>query len=395
MQPLTLSKETLAYGEQAARALLGIDALYRQESGDEEGLVVLDMSQGKLPFDCFDSYASVRQVFLEMRTQAAGLPEADRRRYYDQLCHSTLAFIRWREVDLPFTRQLSDFLHVPSEPASESQLDDLRLQMRALLNRLGYSGDLPAQFAAWEAKNRVPPDEVPGILRELLNTAWDRTEEHLHIPAEKSDGMQVVPISGAAFNARCDYLNRTIELNIDPILTYQGLKHLTVHEAYPGHYVQFKLRETLYHDGVSPADGLLSVVNTASSSTFEGIADNGMTILNWVENDDDRLQALLNRYRAGIGTGAAWRLHALGWPEEQVADWLRANTLAGGEGWVIGRMRFIAAPSRAVLIWSYWWGEAVVTPAYLQVPAGQRPEFLQYLYGRMHSNQTVSMFDQN
>ena len=49
--------------------------------------------------------------------------------------------------------------------------------------------------------------------------------------------------------------------------------------AYPGHYVQFKLRETWYNrEGSAPADGLLSVVNTASSHTFEGIADNGMTL---------------------------------------------------------------------------------------------------------------------
>jgi hypothetical protein len=181
-------------------------------------------------------------------------------------------------------------------------------------------------------------------------------------------------------------------LNTDPILTYQGLKHLTVHEAYPGHYVQFKLRETWYRDGLAPADGLLSVVNTASSSPFEGIADNGMNVLEWVETDNDRLQALLGRYRSGIGTGAAWRLHALDWSEAKVTDWLRTQSLAGGEGWVEGRMRFISAPSRAVLIWSYWWGVASVAPVYHQVPVERRPEFLHYLYGRMHSNQTVAMF---
>jgi hypothetical protein len=104
------------------------------------------------------------------------------------------------------------------------------------------------------------------------------------------------------------------------------------------------------------------------------------------------VQSLLNHYRSGIGTGAAWRIHALSWPAEKVTDWLRSQTLAGGEGWVAGRMRFLSAPARAVLIWSYWWGEACVTLAYLQVPPQRRPEFLQYLYGRMHSNQTVAMF---
>jgi hypothetical protein len=387
-----LSEETLVFGEQVVTALLGVDALYRRESGDEEGLVVVNMSRGVHTLEMFGSYTAARQRFTKMREQAASLPEPDRRRYYDQLCHSTLAFITWREKGLPFTEQISSFLHVPAEPASDAQLDDLRSRMRDLLNALGYSGDLRAQFTAWEAKNRVPADEVPGVLNELLDIAWDQTQERLPIPAEKSDGMQVVPVTGAAFNAKCNYLERKIELNVDPILTRQGLKHLTVHEAYPGHYVQFKLRETWYRQGRSPADGLLSVVNTASSSSFEGIADNGITLLEWDDNDDDRLATLLGRYRSGIGTGAAWRLHALGWPVEKVTDWLRAQSLAGGEGWVAGRMRFISAPSRAALIWSYWWGVASVTPVYQRVPVERRAEFLEYLYGRMHSNQTVAMF---
>jgi hypothetical protein len=387
-----LSDKTMAYGEQVTTALLGVDALYRAESGDEEGIVVVNMGAHSHQPEAFDSYAVARVRFEELRTLAAGLPEPNRRRYYDQLCHSTLAVIRWREEDLPFTAQLSDFLHVPAEPASDAELDSLRGEMRDLLNGMGYSGDLAAQCEAWQERNRVPADEVPGVIGEMMDEAWERTDERLPIPAPKSDAMQVIPISGAAFNARCNYLERQIELNTDPVLTRPGLKHLAVHEGCPGHYVQFKLRETMYHDGLAPADGLLSVVNTASSSPFEGIADNGLRMLDWIESDDDRLQGLMNRYRAGIGTGAAWRLHALEWSEERVADWLRSVSLAGGEGWVANRIRFLSAPERAVLIWSYWWGERVVTPVWERVPAGRRPEFYRYLYGRMHSLQTVEMF---
>ena len=32
---------------------------------------------------------------------------------------------------------------------------------------------------AWEERNRVPPDEVEGVLSGLLDEAWDRTEEKL------------------------------------------------------------------------------------------------------------------------------------------------------------------------------------------------------------------------
>jgi hypothetical protein len=285
-------------------------------------------------------------------------------------------------------------LHVPPEPVSDAELDRLRGEMRSLLNRMGYQGDLAAQCADWEQRNRVPPDQVQDVLQAMMDEAWERTERYLlKIPAPKSDAMQVKTGSGMPFNARCDYAHRTIELNIDPVLTQAGLKHLAVHEGCPGHYLQFKLRETWHREGTAPADVLLSVVNTASSSVFEGIADTGMEMIRWVESDDDRLSAFMGRYRAGIGTGAAWRLHALGWSVEKTTDWLRSQNLIGGEGWVTNRIKFLAAPSRAALIWSYWWGEKVVSPAWERTPEAQRADFLRFLYGRMHSNQTIAMFE--
>jgi hypothetical protein len=389
-----LSDRTLAYARHVTTALLGVDALYRAESGDEDGLAVLNMdAAGEFPPEAFGSWESARDRFTDLQGEAASLPEPDRRTYYDQLALSTLAFIEWRRHGLPFGSQLTGFLHVPAEEAPAGELDLLRTEIRSLLNQAGYAGDLRTQCAAWEARHRVPAQDVPSVLRELLHQAWDRTEERLiQIPAPPSDGMQVRPVSGVAFNARCDYLQRQIEINTDPVLTRPGLRHLAVHEGYPGHYVQFKLRETWYREGTAPADALLSVVNTASSSVFEGIADSGMDVVGWLDSDDDRIQALLNRYRAGIGTGAAWRLHALGWTTGAVHDWLHSVSLTGGEGWVDNRMAFIAAPSRAVLIWSYWWGEPVVAAAWQTVSSTRRADFARYLYGRMHSNTTVGMF---
>jgi hypothetical protein len=400
-----LSDRTLQYAEDLTRALLGADALYvREQAGNtppaapgsteaamRERLVVLNMSTTHQP-EPFTSYSEARARFTALMHAAEALPEPDRRQYYRQCCQSTIAFTHWREGNLPFTGQIADFLHVPAAPATDAELDTLRAAMRALLTTMGYTGDLAAQFATWEARHRVPPDAVPGVLDELMDEAWERTAARMELPAPQSDGMRVVTESGAPYNARCDYLNRTVHLNIDPILTRPALKHLAVHECYPGHYVQFSLREAWYHRGLAPADGLLSVVNTASSCTFEGIADNGMAVLDWLDNDDDRLSALMTRYRAGIGTGAAWRLHALGQSGDAVRNWLRSQTLVGGEGWVANRMRFIAAPHRCALIWSYWRGEPSVAPVWERTPPAQRGDFLRFLYARMHSPQSVAFF---
>jgi hypothetical protein len=387
-----LSDATMAYAERLTTALLGVDRLYRAESGDPEGLAVVNMAHAHRP-DPLTSYAEARERMAELERHAAALPEPDRRAYYAQCCRSTLAFITWRSAGLPFTAQVADFLHVPAAPASDAELDELRAAMRRLLTQIGYSGDLRAQAAAWEARNRVPPDEVAGVLGELLDQAWDRTAALIELPDPRSDGMRVTTVSGVPFNARCDYLARQVELNIDPTLTRPALRHLAVHECYPGHYVQFKLRETWYRDGRAAADGLLSLVNSASSCMFEGVADHGMALIGWDESDDDRLQALMTRYRAGIATGAAWRLHQLGWPEAEVEGWLRGQALVGGEGWVANRMRFMAAPQRCALIWSYWWGEPPVAAAWAKVDPARRPEMLRFLYGRLHSPDSVAMLD--
>lgn len=94
---------------------------------------------------------------------------------------------------------------------------------------------------------------------------------------------------------------------------------------------------------------------------FEGIADTGMEMLEWIETDDDRVQALMNAYRMGVCTVAAWKLHALSEPEGLVQAWLEKNTFTGGAGWVANRMKFLKSPGRAVLIWSYWHGEPNVS----------------------------------
>lgn len=389
-----LDAATLEYGTRLTETLLGVDRLYRAESGDDTGLAVLNMDRlDRFPAAEFADYREAADRLIQLRDVATQLREPDRRLYYEEVCRSTLAFVTWRAEGLPFRDQLTGFLHVPAEPASDRALARLRAEMDELLGRMGFHGDLAARFAAWEEDRRVAPEDVVEVTTGLLEAAWARTEERvMPIPAEPGDGMRVEAVRGVAYNARCDYLARTIQLNVDPVLTRPALKHLAVHEGYPGHFLQFRLREVFVQEGLVPPDGLLSLVNSASSSVFEGIADAGMEIADWIEDDDDRLQALLNRYRAGIGTVAAWRLHAEGEDAGRVSDWLRAHALVGGEGWVQNRMSFIGAPSRAVLIWSYWWGEPTVSEAWREIDDARRPAFLRYLYGRMHSNRSVRMF---
>jgi hypothetical protein len=389
-----LSDATLAYGEKMVVALLGVDDLIKNGAGEEDDrLVVLNMAPDHVPLHFGDIDEAISH-FEELRRQSGALPEVDRRVYYDQLCGSTIALMRWRQGLLPFKEQIAQFLHVPPAPASDTELDTLRNALRTRLTAMGFTGDLREQCSAWQERNAVPQDEVAGVLQALMDEAWDRTVQRMNIPAPKSDAMRVTVVTGASFGARCDYLKRTVELNARPNVTRQSLKHLAVHECYPGHYVQFKLRETWYKDGLAPADGLLSIVNSASSSPFEGIASNGLYVLDWVESDDDYVAELMRKYGSALATGGAWQMHALGRPDEEVHAWLSERALLGNEDGAVQRTRFFAAPQRAALIWSYWWGDRAVEPVWRRQPPERRDDLLRYLYGRMHSVRTVGMFDE-
>jgi hypothetical protein len=395
------SDATMCFGESLTTALLGLDALFALEQskpatssgGDIERLVVLNLSPTHEP-DGVSSYADSADRFAELKREAESLPEPDRRLYYDQTCTSALAFITWRTAGLDLQQQIERFLHVPAKPASEKELDALRGQMRGLLNDLGYAGDLASQFQSWESAQRVPVDEIVDTLNELLSDAWDRTAAIMTIPAEKSDGMKVDLVSDVPYNAMCDFSTRMIRLNSDPILTKPSLKHLAVHEGYPGHYVQFTRRRAAYFEGRSPADGLLSVVNTASSTPFEGIADCGLSVIGWDDDLDGRLAALLARYRSGLGTRAAWRLHAEGWEPDRVKAELARDALVGGEGWVENRLKFISSHARSALIWSYWRGEPGVQSVWSRVKSdpNQWDSYFSWTYDRMHSVQSLALF---
>ena len=217
--------------------------------------------------------------------------------------------------------------------------------------------------------------------------------EIMEIPANRDDYMQVETTSGVPYNAMCDFSRRLIRLNIDPILTMPGLRHLAVHEGCPGHYVQFKRREDGYARGTSPADGLLSVVNTASSTTFEGIADVGVDVIGW------RQTWTIVSVRYLLATDPGWARAPPGgsttkWPATKVRDELHRDALVGGEGWVDARMRFISRHDRAALIWSYWYGAPSVAAVWERVreTPDRHLAYFDYIYGRMHSPQSIALF---
>lgn len=389
---MELSAKTIAFSEEVAKATVGIDALYRKEIGADEnrdGLVVLNMSD--VQPEPFESYDQAQERMAELGGRALTLPEPDRRLYYTQACTSLWSFCAWRKGQLEdMADQIGTFLHVDPAPATQAQLDAYNAELRAMLTGMGYTGDLPTQIAAWEQKNLVPPDEVEGTMNAMMAEARELCGNILELP--ENDFYHCETVSDGPFNASSDYNNRRVIVNIAPILTTQKLKHLVCHEVYPGHFMQFTLRRVAWERGVGGLDGVLSVCNHSSSCTFEGIADAGIEFIGWHDGADDEVAMLISTIQSALGTAASYRLHTLGWKDAQVEDYLRKNAPGGGEGWVANRMKFIQDPARAALISSYWRGDEGVFPIWHRVEKADRARFFQYIYGRLHTVQSMQLF---
>jgi hypothetical protein len=379
-----MAEAAFAFSQRVTQDYLGLDRLHRAANPDDAwGLVVLNMSS--LEPTVFADFAHARETFEHLERDAQALETPDRHVYYSELCRSALGVIDWNQRAMDLDEQVTRFLAAPSVPAQPEALEQLRAQLHNALGGLGFAGTLETRAAAWEAAHRVDPGDLETTMNALIAEARERCTA-LFGPID-CPNPTVHIVSAVGFNARCDFARLRIELNRDPILTRPALKHLVLHEVFPGHCLQFEWRRRAAQEGWGYEDALLSLVKSASSPLFEGLADIGGQLLDW-ENPDDLVQNLMGRYRAGLGTVAAHGLHALGWTLPEAATYLRRHALIGGEGWVQNRLAYIAGRGRGAHIWSYWLGEQRLRPLVAPQPDHAT---LRFLYGRTHSLASVAL----
>ncbi len=392
MPPETLSTATMRYSERLTEAYRGLDAIHRAANPDDAwGIVVLDMAENPRATP-LDGWPAARFAFDRLASEADDLHEPDRRRYYADLCRSASTVIAWNENggDLPLEEQVEGFLATEPRPASHDELDAVRRDLQSALQVAGYGGSLADGARAWEADVRVAPENLVSVMHDLMHEARDASAGVFDLPMPPLPSVELV--RGAAFNARCNYARGTVELNADPVITLGDLRHLVIHEVIPGHCLQFASRAQAYREGWGGADGLLSLVKSAGSPLFEGVADAGNELIGWHERDDI-LTALVSRLRAGIGTVAAWGLHREGWSMDQARAYLREHAVTGGPGWVENRLGYIAPRGRGAHVWSYWLGEQRLRPVYRRPGAATDTALLRRIYGRMHSLASLGLLD--
>jgi len=127
-------------------------------------------------------------------------------------------------------------------------------------------------------------------------------------------------------------------------------------------------------------------------SQIRQAADNGARFLEWDKPLDDQINQLIQAAKSTASYGAAHMLHEEKKGVEAVKQYLRDYAFMN-EAAVNSRVRFISHPFRKTFMYAYWRGNEAVYRAYKNVSKEQFPQFISYLYGNMHSANTVNQFN--
>lgn len=376
------------------QATLGMDQLYRAQKGgggvlDREGLVPVILTD--LPATKFATWDEADANLLDLAKQVSSVGDAVRRDYLIEMVESLRGLVATFRGDAQsYLERVERCLRVSAQPVSPEMLDHYRVEIDRLLRQLGRAqGTLAERVPRWESDSQVPRDQVEDVLRELLAEARKRTQEKMFLLPDIP--FEPVGVSGVPFSAYCDYVGRQLRVNVDMRYTRSALKHLACHEGYPGHLVHLAVREERTKSGTMPMDAALVVTNSASSAIFEGIGENGVYFLDWIEGAEDELAMTLNRLRSGARMNAALMIHHEGKPLEQVKAYLQETCFAT-PAWVESRVAFLTHSLRAPFIFAYWCGDMGVEQVWRRVKPNQRQTFFQHLYYRMHTTVTLDKY---
>jgi len=380
---------------------MGIDALERAQSRvaghrgsgllDDEGLVPIYLGADLIEARRYGAWPEVAVDLAALNAAAVSLPAGPRRVFVLALLRSLAAAVRLFSGDeLSYAEKIVELVGAPAGPVAEAEIEAARETLHELLGRAGIvRGTLTERILAWEGERALPATKLATTFTALMAEGKARTAARIFDTGDFT--MTLNPVRDVPYTARCGYDRRRMDLNVDLAFTRAALKHLVAHEVYPGHATQLLLTRARVLAGEAHPETLLCTANTVLGCVQEGIADEGIALIDWFEDDDDHVHHQLRRLRSAAQTSAAWYLMVEGRPREAVADYLR-ETAAGQEAWVQGRLRMATHPFRGPFIASYWAGARAVRRVFERVSARDYPRFVEYLYANAHSPESLELF---
>ena len=384
-------------GRRLTALTIGMDRFERKISKGEgalssEGLVPIYMGEGLIEAAQLSSWQEAFEQLNALQREAEAYQQGARRTYLVGMIDSLRAAAElFSGKELSFSDKLERLVGAPAGAVPEEQIADMTSGLLAQLTKAGYrQGTLAERATRWEAERAIDPSDLEPLFIGLMAEAKQRTDERI-FPTGDYD-MKLNLVRDIAYTARCRFDDKLMDLNADLDFTRSALKHLVAHEVFPGHSTQLLYTHARAVEGRSPADVLLCTANAATGAVQEGIGDQGIHMIDWVDSDDDAIYLNIRRLRTAAATSAAWYLMGENWPEARVRAYLQ-ETAFPQQAWLDGRIRFASHPFRGAFIASYWFGDEAVRTVRERTTKARFPAFVEELYGSLNTPQSLQMFN--
>jgi hypothetical protein len=385
------------FGRRLTALAVGIDQLERRLSDgkgvlDGEGLIPIFLGNNLIRAQNLETWDQVLVELEKLESEALTYPSGSRRMFLIAMIDSLRAAAQlFNGTELSFSEKLERLVGVPAQAIPTEQLEDMRVNLEGLLKKSGYQhGILSERVMRWESERFLDASKIELTFETLMLEGQQRTDAMIF--ATKDYKMRLNLVHDVPYTARCNFNQGLMDLNGDLKFTRSALKHLVAHEVFPGHSTQLMYTLDAAQNGSSSPDVLLCTANTVVGTIQEGIGDQGIHLIDWIDSDDDAIFMALRRLRSAAATSAAWYQMAEFWTLEQVREFLQ-DTAFPQPTWREGRLRFAAHPFRGAFIASYWFGDEAVREVRERTKTENRKAFVQYLYGQMHTPASLRMFE--
>ncbi|MCU0906135.1 MAG: hypothetical protein MUF73_01530 [Rhodobacteraceae bacterium] len=379
-----------------AAVTLGIHALERQRNDgssllDTEGLVPIWTGHSLVTARPYTDWDTVHQDLAQLEAATRGLSPGERKTFLEGMLTSLKLAVRLFSGGSPtFEQKVIGLVGAPRGHEDAGMIAASHDRIDRLLTRLGFrNGTLRERLRAWEDDRAVPMDRLPAMVADLMAEAKRRTDRMIF--DTRDFRMEIRPVRDVPYPARCVFDQGIVDLNLDMMFSRAALKHIICHNVFPGHATQALYCHAEVVAGRSTYDALLVSANAVTGCVQEGIGEQGIYLIDWVEDAEDELTAEVRNLRLAAQTSATWAYMAEGQSAEKTMSYLRETGL-GRDAWVRGRLRTAAHPFKGPFAASFWVGNEAVRRVRQRVPDAHWPEFIRFLYGRAHSPQSLEMF---
>jgi len=368
---------------------MGVDGFERATNRgngplDDEGLVPIFLGADLVSPATYSTWNDAFDDIAAFATDVATLPPSPRATFLSAMARSLHAAARlFAGETLSFEEKLRDLVGVPAAPVPDETIAVIHDSLDRLMTSLGYTnGTLADRVFAWQTGRYLDPADIPTLFTAFMAEAKARTDALIWPTGDYS--MRLNAVRNVPYSGRCSFDDGCMDINLDVSVTRAALKHLVCHEVFPGHSTQLLSTKAVAARGSAPLDALLCTANMVTGAVQEGIGDQGIDLIDWIEDEHDIAQIEVRRLQTATGTNAAWHLHVSDWSPAQSVRYLR-DVGFGQESWANVRTVMAQHPFRGAFLASYWFGNETVKELRERLPAGKRAELTSALFHGVQS----------